>query len=145
MLRFIYQEDYDDERGTIPFPNFLMMTKQNPVQAISNGEAVIINIKVLIIAEELGLNDLVDLAIEKHGEVAYELWDAPSFERSIILLYNSKMNAAGNQKLRRVTANIISINVTVLLEKKTFRDVLNLYGELATEVLSKIATGKGWL
>ncbi|OBT66403.1 hypothetical protein VE03_04879 [Pseudogymnoascus sp. 23342-1-I1] len=145
MLRFIYQKDYDDERGIVPARLSIIIALQEPAQPIPNGEALIINIKVLIIAEDFGLNDLMNLAMEKYTEAIYELWDTPSFEGSIVLLYNSGIDKVRSRKLLRVTANIIAGNVAMLLERKSFRDVLNLYGKLATEVLSMIMTEKGWL
>lgn len=145
MLRFIYQEGYDDERETVPLPDFNKHAPQKPGRPLPNGEALFVNIKVLIIAEKFGLNDLMNLAVEKHKEAVYELWNTPSFERSITLLYDSKMDEVSSRKLLRATVNIISSNATALLERKTFRDVLNLHGELATEALSMIMTGRGWL
>ncbi|KFY87362.1 hypothetical protein V500_07007 [Pseudogymnoascus sp. VKM F-4518 (FW-2643)] len=145
MLRFIYQEDYDDEHETVPLPDSIKHAPQKPGRPLPNGEALLVNIKVLIIAEKFGLDDLMDLAVEKHDGAAQELWDTPSFEKSITLLYDSKMDEVGSLAFRRATADAIANNAAALLERATFREVLNRYGDLATEVLSVVTTGKGWL
>lgn len=134
MLRFIYQKDYDDGREAVPLSEFLAPGRHD--QPIPNGGALITNINMFIIAKKFGLNVLMNFALGKYEEAVEELWDTPSFERSITLLYDSNMDEVRSRELRRATINIIARNAAVLLKNKTFRAILNRYGELATEVLS---------
>lgn len=134
MLRFIYQKDYDDGRETVPPSEFLAPGSHD--QPIPNGGALITNIYMFIIAKKFGLNVLMNFVLGKHEEALEELWDTPGFERSITVLYDSNMDEVRSRELRRATINIIARNAAVLLKNKTFRAILNRYGELATEVLS---------
>jgi hypothetical protein len=100
---------------------------------------------VFIIAEKFGLNDLMNLAVEKHESAVEEVWDTPSFPRSMALLFGSGMDEVCSRELRHATISIIARKAAVLLKKKTFRAMLNNHGVLATEVLSMMVTGNGWL
>ncbi|KFY36604.1 hypothetical protein V495_07740 [Pseudogymnoascus sp. VKM F-4514 (FW-929)] len=144
LLRYIYQDDYDDERETVSPPSKSVHPRQNPGKPLPNGEALMINIKVLLIAEKFGLDGLMKLAVEKHEEAVQMLWDTPSFGRSILLLYDSEMNEILGRELRNATINAIANNVAELLKNKAFRGILIRCGELATEVLSIALTGEGW-
>ncbi|KFY01211.1 hypothetical protein O988_02862 [Pseudogymnoascus sp. VKM F-3808] len=144
LLRYIYQDDYDDERETIPPPSKSEHPRQKPGKPLPNGEALMINIKVLLIAEKFDLDGLMKLAVEKHEEAVQMLWDTPSFGRSILLLYDSEMNEVLGRELRNATINAIANNAAELLKNKAFRGILIRCGELATEVLSIVVTGEGW-
>jgi hypothetical protein len=144
LLRYIYQDDYDDERETIPPPSKSENPRQKPGKPLPNGEALMINIKVLLIAEKFVLDGLMKLAVEKHEEAVQMLWDTPSFGRSILLLYDSDMNEVLSRELRNATINAIANNAAELLKNKAFRGILIRCGELATEVLSIAVTGEGW-
>ncbi|KFY58479.1 hypothetical protein V496_06113 [Pseudogymnoascus sp. VKM F-4515 (FW-2607)] len=138
MLRFIYQKDYDDGRGTVPLSESFAPGRHD--RPIPSRGALITNINMFIIAKKFGLNVLMNFVLGKHEEALEELWDTPSFERSITLLYDSNMDEVCKRELRRATINIIARNAAVLLKNKTFRAILNRYGELATEVLSITVT-----
>lgn len=145
MLRFIYQGDYDDGRDIVLFRDPIEHAPQSPGRPRPNGEALIVNIKVVIIAGKFGMNGLMDLAVWKHEVATYEMWDTPSFEKSIPLLYDSEMDEFRGQELRRATVNATANNAPVLLENKEFQLVLSRYGELATEVLLIVVKGEGWM
>lgn len=140
MLRFIYQGIYDDERETAP--RFDPTTYLSPGQSRLNGEALIVNIKLYNLAEKFGLHELMEVAVLQYTSIVRELWDTPSFERSIKMLYGPKADEAQGRGLRNATASVIAHNVGELMDSKPFRAVLNLYGELATEVLSMVVSGQ---
>lgn len=163
MLRFIYQHDYDDEREindpgprcafgirdntgvrNDPPPDLIELPPQEPGRPFWNGEALIINTKVFVIAEKLNLRALMEHAAEKYEEAAGELWRTLSFVRSMELLYSSKLHEINRWSMRRVIVNVIVKNAAVLLRRETFRELLTLHGDMATQVLSITVNGDDW-
>lgn len=140
MLRFIYQGIYDDERETAP--RFDPTTYLSPGQSRLNGEALIVNIKLYNLAEKFGVHELMDVAVLQYTSIVRELWDTPSFERSIKMLYELNADQGHCRGLRNATASVIAHNVGELMGSEIFRGVLKSYGELATEVLSMVVSGQ---
>lgn len=154
MLRFIYQGDYDDEHksdhagpnlqteaGEIQFIDFIENRVQEPSWLFQNGEALVVNIKVFIIAGDHNMEALMDHATRKYKEAAEELWNTSGFARSIILFYNFGTDRFYRSPIRRAMSSVIARNAAVLVRNELFQEILYDNGELATEVLLIILDG----
>lgn len=149
MLRFIYQSKYDDEReiynprpdlkteaGQAPLPDLIEIPPQEPGRPFWNGEALMVNLKVFIVAVELQLWTLQKHAAKKYEETPGELWRTLDFVRSTELFYSSKLGQQLMWPIHNAMVEVIAKNAQVLLTRKTFQKILKLHGDLTIAVLS---------
>lgn len=155
MLRFIYQHDYDDSvpaprclfgirhntgANKSPLSDLIEHPPQDPDRLFWNGEALIVNTKMCIIAEKLSIG-LTKHAAEKYEEAAGELWRTLNSVRSIELFFSFELDDKSRWPMRCAIVDIIVRNSPVLLREKKIRQLLTLHGDLATEVLSLTVNG----
>ena len=127
-----------------PLPDLIELPPQEHDRPFWNGEALIVNIKVFIIAVDLNLRTLRVHAAKKYEEAVGELWRTLSFVRSIELFYGSESCERNQWPIRNTMVAVIAKNATVLLRRKTFRRLLTIRGDLATDVLSLTVNADGW-
>ncbi|KAI9744176.1 MAG: hypothetical protein M1818_002328 [Claussenomyces sp. TS43310] len=98
--------------------------------------ALLINIKVYIIADMYDIPPLKDLASSKYAEIADGLWAEDAFTSSARLLYENTM--ASDHQLRDLVAQISQQHIVTLIEKKEFIDLLVSEGNLAVDILKSV-------
>lgn len=108
MLTFLYDGDYDDERASSSRPKAFYEKWFE--------RALIVNIKVYILAKKNNIEALEKPAKEKYLNVVLDLWYTPSFSTSAILLYDNTLQS--DRLLRDIVAETAREHIVNLIRER---------------------------
>jgi hypothetical protein len=173
MLKFLYRRDYDDERGVDELPNEKLESVDpedaEPSSTASYGfnapatfsgdfghareepfeaqipswseKSLLVNAQVYIMGDKYDIGDLKKCSMGKYAEVVEHLWNTPSFPTSAKLLYDNAPQS--DRLLCDVIAETAKKNISTLIHKQDFEDVMVSYGDLAVDVLKLVLLREG--
>lgn len=132
MLDFVYTMDYDDGTPSASSPSAFDVTAVD-----STWEPLTTNAQIYVTADIYDIPELKQLATEKYRVAAQEKWNTPYFSKSLQLIYDN--TRPEDKDIKKVALEIIKKRLNALLDRGEFTAVLKENGELAFEVLRRIA------
>lgn len=99
------------------------------------------NVKVYIIADVYNLPALKDWAVKKYEAALKTEWDTASFCQSIDYLWENTLET--DAKLRDVILQFVESDITVLINRADFKDLIKSNGEVAMSIITYLVK-KHW-
>jgi hypothetical protein len=130
-------EDPSPSEGSVEYAKQDNLTEDSAISIWEyNPLSLVTNVKVYIIADKNAIEALKTLASKKYQRVVRKSWNHPAFAESARLVYENTMES--DRAIRDVIVQTASENIKALLDRGEFIELLNTYGELATEILKKL-------
>lgn len=104
-------------------------------------KSLLVNAQVYIMGDKYDIGDLKKCSMGKYAEVVEHLWNTPSFPTSAKLLYDNAPQS--DRLLRDVIVETAKKNISTLIHKQDFEDVMVSHGDLAVDVLKLVLLREG--
>lgn len=99
-------------------------------------DPLLINAQVYIIEEKYEISYLKEVGAKKYAKAAVSLWNSSEFSESVELLWENTMEE--DRMLKEIIPDVASKNLSTLLYRDEFKDLLSSHGNIAVDVLTRV-------